>query len=392
MGDEQQRNGNQQPPPPRGGAAASDNAAGQPDSAGHQGAAAAAQSDTPDTAAAPAADTPGSGGGGGALLPARPEGGELDYLAPETAAQNPAAVYLARLSGGSRRTMRAALDVIASELSGGQHDAASAPWGRVRYEHVQAVRSRLAERYAPATANKHLSALRNVLKEAWRLGHMSAEHYHRAVDVAAVRGNSQPKGRALTLAEAQAVFRACLERGGPAGARDAALFGVLYGGGLRRSEAVALDLDDFHENGGEGPRLIVRGKGQKARTTYLDAGTHAALADWIEWRGREAGPLLCPVTQAGRVDLRRMTDQAVYYALDRARQRANVEPFTPHDLRRSYAGDLLDAGADLATVRGLMGHASVETTANYDRRGERAKARAAALRVTPYSSGGGGGE
>lgn len=366
-----------QPPFQGGGALVSDSDAGQSDkpSGSVPG---AGQPDGP--AFAVAYSQP----GGGALLERHP-----DSPAPEAAGQNPAAVYLARLSEGSRRTMRGALDVIASELSGGQHDAASAPWGAVRYEHVQAVRARLAERYAPATANKHLSALRNVLKEAWRLGQISAEDYHRAVDVAAVRGNSEPKGRALTLAEAQAVFAACLERGGAAGARDAALFAVLYGCGLRRSEAVGLDRDDYHANGGEGPRLIVRGKGRKARTAYLDPGTGAALADWLQWRGEDSGPLLCPVGKGGRIELRRMTDQAAYYAVERARKRAGVEPFTPHDLRRSYAGDLLDAGADLATVRGLMGHASVETTASYDRRGERAKAKAAALRVAPYSSGGG---
>jgi site-specific recombinase XerD len=80
-----------------------------------------------------------------------------------------------------------------------------------------------------------------------------------------------------------------------------------------------------------------------------------------------------------------MTPDAVLKALARRAAAAGiVARFSPHDLRRTFAGDMLDAGADIATVCALMGHSSVDVTARYDRRGEQVKARAAELLHFPY--------
>ncbi|MDQ3929893.1 MAG: tyrosine-type recombinase/integrase [Chloroflexota bacterium] len=317
-----------------------------------------------------------------ALVPARPHSG-LALSKESGADQHPAAVYLARLAPGSRRTMSEALDTVAGILTSNRCNMQTLDWSALRYQHTAAVRSVLADLYAPATANKMLAALRGVLREAWRLGQMSAEDYHRAADLPSVRGSTPPRGRALDGYELGQLFARCGMDKSPAGLRDAAMLAVLYGCGLRRSELVALDVTDYVAK--DGVLHIRSGKGNKARTNYATGGARAALEAWLRERGKLPGPLFCPVNKSGKIAYRRLTDQAVRKILLKRAKEAGVEHFSPHDLRRTMIGDLLDAGADISTVQRLAGHANVTTTARYDRRGEAAKRKAAELLRVPVS-------
>ncbi len=101
------------------------------------------------------------------------------------------------------------------------------------------------------------------------------------------------------------------------------------------------------------------------------------MTGWIEVRGDAAGALLYRIRKGGKIISERPTDQAIWFILEKRFRQAQVKPFTPHDLRRTFAGEMLDAGVDLVTVQKLMGHASPVTTSRYDRRDETAKKDAA---------------
>jgi integrase len=234
------------------------------------------------------------------------------------------AVYLAELAPGSRRTMAFALRT-ACEFMGGS-DPQTFPWHRVRVEQVAARRADLASRFAPNTCNKHLAAVRGVLKASWRMGLMSAETLYRCSDVRPVKGGPAARGRCLTKAELRALFRAC--GSDAAGRRDAAALACLYG--CRRSEPVALDLSDYDPATG---RLRLRAaKGNKHRDVFLTNGAKAAMDAWLSVRGNDPGPLLVPVDNCGRLTVRRLHDQCMYEICKRLARRAGAA-----DLRRRHA-------------------------------------------------------
>jgi integrase/recombinase XerD len=160
----------------------------------------------------------------------------------------------------------------------------------------------------------------------------------------------------------------------PAGAQDGAMLAVAFAGGLRLDEIVNLDYP-ADVNGETGELVIRQSKGNKDRTAYLQHGALAALCDWLSVRKLDAGPLFCPVSQKGKITIRRLSGQAAYERFQlRARQAGLSTSFSPHDGRRTWIGNLLDAGVDIATVQQMAGHELMDTTARYDRRGREIQA------------------
>jgi len=294
--------------------------------------------------------------------------------------RHPVAVYLATLgSEGSRETMRNALRTIA-RLVVPDSDELTFPWASLEFGHTSAIRSQLMAKYAPASANKMLAAMRMVLKMAFKLGLMPMEQMARATDIPRVTGSRVVKGRAISQDELKRLFGVCFEGGTRIGARDAAVLALIYGGGLRRAEAVGLDLGDLDPGTGF---LLVRGKGNKERRVALRGGALEAVKGWLAVRGDEPGPLLGQVAFDGTVQVRRLTGAFVAERVDRLAKKAGVAKLSPHDFRRTFVGDLLEAGVDVTTVQKMVGHASSNTTSRYDRRDDRTQEKAAHLLKTP---------
>lgn len=337
---------------------------------------------------------------------------ELNLDQPPPAAQNAAAVYIASLPAETgRRTQAQALRVIARVL-GVDFDRLN--WGALRYQHTAAIRARLAQNYAPATANKMLSALRQTLKQAWLLGQMSAEEYSHAVALEPVTGESQPAGRELSRREILALLTTCQkDKNQNSGTRDAAIIALLYAAGLRRDEVVKLGVENYDPGTGT---LVITGKRNKQRTARVTNGAADALNDWLTIRGTAPGALFVEVSKSGKVlnehqskvvkpfrivngvrvrnkkagmTIYRggaLTAQAVYNMLLKRAQEAGIENFSPHDLRRTFISHLLAAGTDIAIVSKMAGHASIQTTARYHRQPQGARRDAAGLLHVPYKA------
>jgi integrase len=109
---------------------------------------------------------------------------------------------------------------------------------------------------------------------------------------------------------------------------------------------------------------------------YLSLEACQYLERWLDARGRYQGALLCAVQKGGRIEIRYLSSDSVLKMLRKRAKQAGMEAFSPHDFRRTFCGDLLDAGVDLVTVQKLAGHASPLTTSKYDRRGEEVKRQA----------------
>ena len=299
--------------------------------------------------------------------------------------EHPAAVYIASLgSETSQRTMIGTLTILARLLTNNENaDPLALDWSRLRYGHAVALRAFLIDRYAPSTVNRLLSTLRGVLREAYLLAQIDGEEYQRIVTLKGVKADRLPTGRELSNNEIARLIEVCKRDKTPAGARDAALMAILYAGGLRRAEAVALNVEDVDPIAG---RIVIRrGKGNKERVVFIAGGALAAVNAWLKRRGGFPGALLVAIRKDGLIGREKLSTTGLYNILRKRADQAGIDSLTPHDFRRTHVSRLLAAGADIFLIARLAGHADPKTTTRYDRRADDAMRAAADLIEFPYA-------
>lgn len=170
----------------------------------------------------------------------------------------------------------------------------------------------------------------------------------------------RPLPSVLSHAEIEALFQhAEHEASGdvPAAVRLLALLELLYGSGLRASEAVGLPLSAVPR---DAPFLTITGKGSQQRMVPLSRRAKDALSRWMAVRPAD-GKFLFPSRD------KHLTRIRLFQLLKELAVRANLDPAKvgPHVLRHAFATHLLEGGADLRVLQTMLGHADISTTQIY---------------------------
>jgi integrase/recombinase XerC len=223
-------------------------------------------------------------------------------------------------------------------------------------------RAFLAARRRGATGSRTLARSLSALRTFFRW--LEAQEITRNRALLQVARPKVPHGipKPLTVVKAAEV----VDAGGTAeldwvAARDCAVLLLLYGSGLRISEALSIARRDAPVPGRDVLRVV--GKGNKERLVPVLAVTQTAVARYIA---------LCPYSLAADGPLflgakgGPLSPRIIQLAMERLRAGLGLpETATPHALRHSFATHLLSAGADLRQIQELLGHASLSTTQVY---------------------------
>jgi integrase/recombinase XerC len=209
----------------------------------------------------------------------------------------------------------------------------------------------------PATIRRKLASLRSLFRYLAREGRIGADPARLLRLPKMPRMLPNVPNTETTNALLDGTARADLERPHPE--RDLLLLEILYGCGLRISEAVGLNLEDFDTR----ERWVrVRGKGRKERQVPYGSKAAAALDGWLQFRHSNTEFQALFLNHSGA----RLTDRGArnivkFYAT----YVAGDSSIHPHTLRHAFATDLLSHGADLRAIQELLGHARLSTTQKY---------------------------
>lgn len=265
--------------------------------------------------------------------------------------------HLATEKGLSRNSVEAySLDLrrfLVAMKKAGRNEPASVE----RRDLVRFLEELEGEGLAPSSRSRCLSAVRGFFKHLVREGRLASSPVR---DLRSGR-RSRPMPKFLSLDEFVALLAAAAGDDVLA-CRDRAMLELIYGCGLRVSEAVELRTAGLHLDQGY---VSVIGKGSKERA--VPVGRKAA--DMVEEYLARARGVLDPSGRARTLFLGRrgrpLTRQGFWKRLKTLALKAGLPPLSPHVLRHSFATHLVEGGADLRSVQLMLGHADITTTQIY---------------------------
>lgn len=293
--------------------------------------------------------------------------------------RNPLTLYLSRLAPSSQLTMRYVLQDAADRLGYEEINLEDIDWHLLQPEHVMALVAVLREDgYAPNTSSLYVNAVRGVMNEAWRMSLISQDHLLKMRSVKAAPGTRLNQGRNLRRSLIRELMEVCAADPRPQGLRDAAVIGILYGSGMRKSESVNLELAqvNFQERS-----LNVIGKGNKQLIKYAPAWAFAKLEAWLAFRREQLKEgevddsfLFNRIRRGSHITRERITKHAIYYIARQRGAQVGVK-IMPHDFRRSFITRVIEEH-DLSIAQKLAHHTNIQTTASYDVRDDNERRRA----------------
>lgn len=208
---------------------------------------------------------------------------------------------------------------------------------------------------APRSSRRKISSLRTFLR------FLLVKHNHKILLPSTAQYKTPKRLPKASTQDGVQKLLTVMPADNPHGLRDRALFELIYGAGLRISEAVGLRIADLNLDQGS---VLVIGKREKARWIPLPAGS----IEWIEKYMRDARSALQKspreelILSDRGLAMRRTTAAQI---LNKYTTLAGLESMSPHQLRHSYAVHLLMNGADIRAIQELLGHESVATTQVY---------------------------
>ncbi len=223
----------------------------------------------------------------------------------------------------------------------------------------------LEQGLAPATINLRLSPVRKLAREMADNGLLAPEIAAAVGRVAGVKQQGVRAGNWLGREQASELLNA------PSpltlkGKRDRAMLALLLGCGLRRTELLALTVDQIEQREGRWVIPDLVGKGHRRRTVPVPAAVKHRVEEWVLAAGITEGRLFRPISKGGKLTGDAMQDEkGIWHIVVQYARQTSLGKLSPHDLRRTCAKLCRRAGGDLEQIQLLLGHASIQTTERY---------------------------